>query len=136
MTFNYSKLVYCCREFYGSRPTEFVQGPGETIYMPGSLAHGVFNIDNNLSVTENFLLVDSIDDLVHGVMIGEEAIGGDYNIRDEEIIWRSLYYETLQQSDRRALKAMREQVEEMVTSRGDICQQYQREQEEEEEESD
>ena len=75
--------------------------------MPGSLAHGVFNIDNNLSVTENYLLVDSIDDLVHGVMIGEEAIGGDYNIRDEEIIWRSLYYATLQRSDRRALKAMR-----------------------------
>ena len=111
-----------------------MQGPGETIYMPGSLAHGVFNIDNNLSVTENYLLVDSIDDQVHGVMIGEEAIGGDYNIRDEERIWRSLYYETLQQSDRRALKAMRDQVEEMVSSRGDICHQYQREQDEEEEE--
>ena len=76
--------------------------------MPGSQAHGVFNIDNNLSITENYLLVDSIDDLVHGVMIGEEAIGGDYNTRDEEIIWRSLYYQTLKRSDRRALKAMRD----------------------------
>ena len=89
--------------------------------MPGSLAHGVFNIDNNLSVTENYLLVDSIEDLVHGVMIGEEAIGGDYNTRDEEILWRSLYYKTLHHSDRRALKAMRDQVEEMVSSSGDIC---------------
>ena len=95
--------------------------------MPGSLAHGVFNIDNNLSVTENFLLVDSIDDLVHGVMIGEEAIGGDYNSRDEEILWRSLYYKTLHHSDRRALQAMRDQVEEMVSSRGDICHEYERE---------
>ena len=89
--------------------------------MPGSLAHGVFNIDNNLSITENYLLVDSIDDLVHGVMIGEEAIGGDYNRRDEEILWRSLYYQTLQHSDRRALEAMRDQVEEMISSSGDIC---------------
>ena len=89
--------------------------------MPGSLAHGVFNIDNNLSITENYLLVYSIDDLVHGVMIGEEAIGGDYNRRDEEILWRSLYYQTLQHSDRRALKAMRDQVEEMISSSGDIC---------------
>ena len=102
--------------------------------MPGSQAHGVFNIDNNLSITENYLLVDSIDDLVHGVMIGEEAIGGDYNNRDEEIIWRSLYYQTLKRSDRRALKAMRDQVEEMVSSSGDICHEYEREQDEEERE--
>ena len=111
-----------------------MQGPGETIYMPGSLAHGVFNIDNNLSVTENFLLVDSIDDLVHGVMIGEEAIGGDYNSRDEERLWRSLYYQTLRHKDRRALKAMRDQVEEMVSTSGDICHEYEREQDEEEQE--
>ena len=108
-----------------------MQGPGETIYMPGSLAHGVFNIDNNLSITENYLLVDSIDDLVHGVMIGEEAVGGDYNTRDEEILWRSLYYQTLRHTDRRALKAMRDQVEEMVTSSGDICEEYEKEEDEE-----
>ena len=108
-----------------------MQGPGETIYMPGSLAHGVFNIDNNLSITENYLLVDSIDDLVHGVMIGEEAIGGDYNTRDEEILWRSLYYQTLRHTDRRALKAMRDQVEEMVSSSGDICEEYEKEEDEE-----
>ena len=113
-----------------------MQGPGETIYMPGSLAHGVFNIDNNLSVTENYLLVDSIEDLVHGVMIGEEAIGGDYNTRDEEILWRSLYYQTLHQTDRRALKAMRDQVEGMVNSSGDICEEYEEERQEVEEDED
>ena len=78
-------------------PQEFIQGPGETIYMPGSLAHAVYNIDDNLSVTENYLLVDSIEDLVHGVMIGEEAIGRDFNRRDEERIWKSLYYQSLEQ---------------------------------------
>ena len=113
-----------------------MQGPGETIYMPGSLAHGVFNIDNNLSVTENYLLVDSIEDLVHGLMIGVEAIGGDYNTRDEEILWRSLYYQTLHQTDRRALKAMRDPVEGMVNSSGDICEEYEEERQEVEEDED
>ena len=32
--------------------------------MPGSLAHAVLNMDDNLSVTENYLMVDSLDDLV------------------------------------------------------------------------
>ena len=68
-----------------------MQGPGETIYMPvllifmsvwlllitfsllekkspnqGHLAHAVMNIDENLSVTENLFLPDSLEDWVHG----------------------------------------------------------------------
>ena len=55
---------------------EIIQGPGETIYMPvtpppttttqGHLAHAVMNIDENLSVTENLFLPDSLEDWVHG----------------------------------------------------------------------
>ena len=69
------------RKFYGNKVKEFVQGPGETIYMPvfsfssvspskrfsqGHLAHAVMNIDENLSVTENLFLPDSLEDWVHG----------------------------------------------------------------------
>ena len=71
------------RKFYGNKVKEFVQGPGETIYMPvfsiylqffllniqtfqGHLAHAVMNIDENLSVTENLFLHDSLEDWVHG----------------------------------------------------------------------
>ena len=122
--------MFHCRTFYGWRPQEFIQRPGETIYMPGSLAHAVLNMEDNLSITENYLLVDSLDDLVHGIMIGEEAIGGDYNRRDEERVWKSLYYQTLEQADRRALRAIRDQVEEMARSNGEICQEYEREVEE------
>ena len=99
--------------------------------MPGSLAHAVLNMDDNLSVTENYLMVDSLDDLVHGVMIGEEAIGGDYNRRDEERVWRSLYYQSLDQRDRQALRAMRDQVEEMAKSNDEICEEFEIEMEEE-----
>ena len=79
---DYIKLFI--RKFYGNTVKEFVQGPGETIYMPvstnmhnfccsilkllfqGHLAHAVMNIDENLSVTENLFLPDSLEDWVHG----------------------------------------------------------------------
>ena len=54
---------------------EFIQGPGETIYMPGNLAHAIMNIDENVSVTENLLLEDSLDDWIHGMMSGENLLG-------------------------------------------------------------
>ena len=41
---------------------EFIQGPGETIYMPGNLAHAIMNIEENISVTENYFLEDSLED--------------------------------------------------------------------------
>ena len=102
--------------------------------MPGSLAHAVLNIDDNLSITENYLLVDSLDDLVHGIMIREEAIGGDYNRKDEERVWKSLYYQTLEQGDRRALRAIRDQVEQMARINAEICEEYESEVEEKEKE--
>merc|ERR1719158_2559075 len=60
------------RKFYGNKLKEFLQGPGETIYMPGHLAHAVMNIDENLSVTENLFLPDSLEDCEHG---GRESGG-------------------------------------------------------------
>ena len=84
-------MLFLFRQFYGNTVKEFVQGPGETIYMPvllifmsvwlllitfsllekkspnqGHLAHAVMNIDENLSVTENLFLQDSLEDWVHG----------------------------------------------------------------------
>ena len=84
-------MLFLFRQFYGNTVKEFVQGPGETIYMPvllifmfvwlilitfslleqnsltqGHLAHAVMNIDENLSVTENLFLPDSLEDWVHG----------------------------------------------------------------------
>ena len=79
LTIDLIKLFF--RKFYGNKLKEFVQGPGETIYMPvgradfsplfklflkGHLAHAVMNIDENLSVTENLFLPDSLEDWVHG----------------------------------------------------------------------
>ena len=68
--------------------TEFIQHPGETIYMPGNVAHAIMNIDDNVSVTENYFLVDSLDDWIHGMMISDENLLDDGNMvteKDNEI---------------------------------------------------
>lgn len=43
--------------WFGKKVIETVQGPGEVIYMPHDMGHAVLNIDENVSVTENFLQV-------------------------------------------------------------------------------
>lgn len=55
----------------GSHPTVLpvpslplsLQGPGDLIYLPHDVVHAVLNLDENVAVTENFMTVNSIDDL-------------------------------------------------------------------------
>ena len=107
--------------------TEFVQGPGETIYMPGNLAHAVMNIEDNIAVTENYFLVDSLDDWVHGMMTGEKLLDDDSDGFEEEKFWRELYYRGLDRNDRAEIRAMRDQVEYMVTKDVEACEEKEEE---------
>ena len=62
----------CClsfRKFYGQEIQEFVQGPGETVYMPGTIAHAVHNLVGTVSVTENIFLMDCIEDYILGFVV-------------------------------------------------------------------
>ena len=109
------------RKWYGSTVVEFVQGPGETIYMPGNLAHAIMNIEDNISVTENYFLVDSLDDWVHGMMTGENLIDDESDGTEEGRFWKAMYYRELGKEDRAEIRAMREQVEYMVNNNGEAC---------------
>ena len=101
---------------------EFVQGPGETIYMPGNLAHAVLNVEDSVSVTENYLLEDSLDDWVHGMLAGEELLDGHYNRqRAAEFFWKAMYYKVLTKEQRLAARKMKEQVEQMIDDQVDVC---------------
>jgi hypothetical protein len=114
-------IAFNARKWYGSTVTEFIQGPGETIYMPGNLAHAIMNIDENVSVTENYFLVDSLDDWVHGIMTGDYLIDDESDGLEEEIFWRAMYFRHLEREDRKAVRAMRDQVEYMVNYDGSSC---------------
>ena len=90
--------------------------------MPGNLAHAVLNIDDTLSVTENYFLADSLNDWVHGLMAGKELLHG-YSTRpvELEVFWKAMYYKLLDREDRQAVHAVRDQVEDMVKHDDTAC---------------
>ena len=45
---------------YGQKLIEFVQGPGEVIFLPRGLTHAVLNIRDNVAYTENILYVHDL----------------------------------------------------------------------------
>ena len=99
--------------------------------MPGNLAHAIMNIDENLSVTENYFLADSVDDWVHGMMTGESLIDEESSNLEDEIFWRAMYFKHLDREDREAVRAMRDQVEYMVNYDGDACEAKEEDEEDE-----
>ena len=60
---------------------------GETLYLPPRIAHAILNLEDNVSVTENLLLETNLEDLVHGLVMGDSVL--EPGTRDNERIWRS-----------------------------------------------
>ena len=62
--YHYRGLVYkhhiCLFQMYGQKLIEFVQGPGEVIFLPRGLTHAVLNIRDNVAYTENILYVHDL----------------------------------------------------------------------------
>lgn len=46
------------------RPLEFIQYPGETVFIPCGWWHCVLNLEASISVTENFVNDDNIEDVI------------------------------------------------------------------------
>ena len=63
-----------------------LQRPGETLYLPARTAHAILNLEENLSVTENYLATSGLEDLVHGLLLGESAL--QPSSRENERLWR------------------------------------------------
>jgi len=49
------------------KPIEFVQGPGELIFIPSGWWHAVLNLDETVSVTQNFVNKENLDAVVHSL---------------------------------------------------------------------
>ena len=89
--------------------------------MPENLAHAILNIEENISVTENYFLEDSFEDWVDGMMTGAMLMDDDSDGLDEEIFWKAMYFRQLKAENRKAVRAMMTQVEYMSNNNVDLC---------------
>ena len=83
------------------------------------MAHAILNVEDNVSVTENYFLMNSLEDLIHGVMVGEDAL--DPDIKTNEKLWKSLYNKLMSKDDRKSARSMIDQVESMLENNPDFC---------------
>ena len=83
------------------------------------MAHAILNIEDNVSVTENYFLMNSMEDLIQGVMMGEDAL--DPNNKTNEKLWKSLHNKLMTKDDRKSARSMIDQVESMLENNPDFC---------------
>ena len=57
-------IIFFYLRYYGKEVLEFVQLPGEVLYLPYQMPHTIFNIDDNIALTENYLFMDALPELV------------------------------------------------------------------------
>ena len=54
--------------------TEFIQNPGDTLYLPPNTAHAVLSLGENISITQNILGSGALKDLPLHLMRGGTAL--------------------------------------------------------------
>ncbi len=101
---------------YGSKPVEFVQSAGEAVYLPHGVAHSVLNLRDNVAVTENFLFVDGLPELMSKIALDEIS---DFRPGWDEQAVKKLYYGGLVSArDRDAMRRAYEHAVRRVTQVG------------------
>ena len=107
------------RKWYGNTVKEFILQEGETLYLPPNMGHAIMNLEDSISVTENSFSIDSLEDFIHGVMVGNSIV--QYNYNCEELFWKSLYNKLLGKEERSVARAMMEQVEQDIDKNPELC---------------
>jgi hypothetical protein len=98
------------KKFYGKRVVEFVQQPGDVLYLPNGMPHTIFNIDDNVALTENYLFDDGVSTLVRSMAL--DKIRDSVPWWDEAKAYRYLYN---QHADKLLRKEMRETYHKMTS---------------------
>ena len=105
--------------WYGQTVREVNLGPGETLYLPSGFPHAVFNLEDNVSVTENYLASEGVAEVVAAILTGEDA--GLGLSRGEERLWRSLYNGQLDNKGRRTAREVVDRLELELDRRPELC---------------
>lgn len=103
---------------YGEYAKEFVQGPGDSLYLPHGMGHAILNIRDNVAVTENFLFVDALPELMSKIALNEIDM---FRPKWEEMGFRKLYYQHASKTDRKAMRAHYDFAVEVIQENPQIC---------------
>ena len=99
---------------------EFVQQPGEVLYLPQGMPHTVHNVDDNIALTENILFSDALPGLV-------KAITGDrihpwVTDWDGAMAYHNIYMQYASKEDRGKMRDMYAHITKLIQRYPHVCQ--------------
>lgn len=108
------------KQMYGQSLIEFVQGPGEVIFLPHGLTHAVLNVHDNVAYTENFLYVSALPELTKAVALDEiSSFRPKWN---QSRALDYLYYSGIASAkDRQLMRETYKQVVEQISNYSEEC---------------
>ena len=96
------------KKHYGKLLWEGVQGPNEVIFLPSGLPHTILNLEDNVAITENYLLVDGLIDLTKYLALD---LISELRSSWAEVAWKRFYFsQLLKAKDRRLMKKIYEHI--------------------------
>ena len=110
--------VFFCR-FYGKPLIEFVQLPGDVLYLPQGMPHTVHNVDDNIAITENYLFTDALPDLVKAIAAdGINPWVPDWN---ETLAFHNIYMKHSSKDDRLKMRDMYKLMTKLTRRYPEVC---------------
>ncbi|KAG2440826.1 hypothetical protein HXX76_003681 [Chlamydomonas incerta] len=103
------------------RPIEFVQEPGEVVYIPGGWWHAVLNLETAVAVTQNFVCDANLPRVVAYMAAGSSAYFRQplsYYSTEEVGAWRAAYPGPMAAADAAAAAAEKEREKEEESDSG------------------
>ena len=113
---SYYSLYY---RVYGKALIEFIQSPGEVLYLPQGMPHSIHNIDDNIALTENHLFSDALPDLVKAITA--DGISHWVPSWNEVVAYHNLYMHYANKEDRMKMREMYKHITKLVQRYPKVC---------------
>ena len=104
---------------YGKALIEFIQSPGEVLYLPQGMPHSIHNIDDNIALTENHLFSDALPDLVKAITA--DGISHWVPSWNEVVAYHNSYMHYANKEDRRKMREMYKHITKLVQRYPKVC---------------
>eukprot|EP00088_Acartia_fossae_P008738 TRINITY_DN14196_c0_g1_i2.p1 TRINITY_DN14196_c0_g1~~TRINITY_DN14196_c0_g1_i2.p1 ORF type:complete len:288 (+),score=38.92 TRINITY_DN14196_c0_g1_i2:56-919(+) len=106
--------------FYGKKVIQFIQRPGEVLYLPNKMPHTILNLEDNVALTENYLFNDGLTELTRSISL--DLIRNHLPEWNESLAYRILYNGMQVNSlDRKKMRMTYETMESISRKFDDVC---------------